>query len=123
MNGIVRRRVMNKPKEKGPIINTYKVSGSVTASTSSAEKRWWSTFTWNLGATYTFDIKFNQWCTYVRVYLSNSSITVGNTSGPTGILTWLCNEIPSVNNIHAMIWKPTADGTITINITESIPRT
>lgn len=123
MSGVVRRRVMTKPKEKGPIINTYKVSASVAASTSNSSVKWWGTITWKLGATYTFNIKFNKSCTYVKLYLGNTEITIGQTSGSTGTLTWVCNEIPATNNIHAMLWKPTADGTITINITESIPRT
>ena len=77
--GIRRRGLMNKPEEKGPIVNTYDESFTVTAHSSSYTYYFWIDFV--IGATYVIEVDAtNVAKSPMRI---NAGIQ-GNGSGATG---------------------------------------
>ena len=122
MNGVIRRRgLMSEIKEKGPIINTYVRTYNVSASAAGVEKR--SDLVFIEGASYEFNVEFSSTCTYIRFYINNKKTQLGgNVWGNTASFIYDCTVLPDFGNYTIMLWKP-SDGTLTLTITETIPRT
>lgn len=124
MSGVVRRRVMNKPEEKGPIVKTYNLNFSVTAHSSSYMYYFYHTFV--VGATYTFDIN----ATGVPKARLNAGIQ-GNGTGTSGapeytskrIITIKVVKHPDPSRGSVSFADGCNAGTVKFTLTESIPRT
>lgn len=124
MSGVVRRRVMNKPEEKGPIIKTYNLNFSVTAHSSSYTYYFWRTFT--VGATYTLDID----ATGVAKGRLNAGIQ-SNGMGDAGAAEYTNKRIITIKVTHtpdpmrgSVVFAAGCNaGTVKFTLTESIPRT
>ena len=124
MNGVVRRRVMPKPEEKGPIINVYDLSFNVSAHSSTYYYYFWRDFV--VGATYTFNID----ATDVRIGGINGAIQ-NNGAGPGGAPTYSDKRIfnitvtikPSPSRGQISFGSGCKAGRVTFILTETIPRT
>jgi hypothetical protein len=124
MNGVVRRRMMNKPEEKGPIINVYDLSFNVSAHSSNYYYYFFRNFV--VGATYTFNID----ATGVRIGSINGGIQ-NNGDGPGGAPTYrdkrifniTVTRIPSPSRGQIAFGDGCKAGRVTFILTETIPRT
>ncbi len=124
MNGVVRRRVMNKPEEKGPIINVYDLSFNVSAH--SSQYYYWFYMDFVVGATYTFNID----ATGIRIGALNGQIQ-SNGGGPGGapaysdkrIFNITVTRIPDPSRGAIVFGGGCKAGRVTFVLTETIPRT
>lgn len=124
MNGVVRRRAMNKPEEKGPIINVYDLSFNVSAHSSSYNYYFYHPFV--VGATYTFNID----ATGLRMGSMNGEIQT-NGSGPGGAPSYSDKRIFDITvtvkpdpSRGAIVFRDGCNaGRVTFILTETIPRT
>lgn len=124
MNGVVRRRVMKEPEEKGPIINVYDLSFNVSAH--SSQYYYWFRRDFVIGATYTFNID----ATGIRMGTINGQIE-RNGIGPGGAPTYSDKRIfnitvtkrPDPSRGAIVFGSGCNAGRVTFILTETIPRT
>ena len=117
MNKFIRRRII-RSEEKGPIVNTYHYTRSVTAYTGGRDNL--IDFNFKIGASYTFVLAFSGGYTYLRLLIGTTAIEQKYTN-PATISFDYTTSLGS--RFNAFIWKPAANGTLTVDITETIPRT
>lgn len=117
MSGVVRRRVMNKPEEKGPIVNTYTRQYTITK----GGQYYWP-FNIVRGADYIISARSN----FVRGYIRIGFRAIGNSGNKyTNPVVYTLSNAPSssLNQIDCYIDNFQNSGTLTLTITETIPRT